>query len=271
MARGDVGPWCAEKTSFGSSCVLFQSGSSKKVAIQCVYVCALTVELHTWVLPTLFMSSEGFPHTCYFCSISNPNPTRCSLCTRVPWAAPSDSPQQWDSASCSRTRSCPWIRHSSLPRAGSSGTGISLFWAPPARARAGRAEQVAEGSRAAPHPAGKDGQTLPRSPNNASLSPVPTQGCGDSSCPPKDSWHTLHPWGSGSLSQVQGHQDVDDPGDGGEQAEEEAEEDQGLRLSGCHVRLGHVPAGERSPGLARGRRGRVRRDPQHQERLRGCG
>lgn len=54
------------------------------------------------------------------------------------------------------------------------------------------------------------------------------------------------------MSQVQGHQDIDDPGDGGEQPEEEAEEDQRLRLSGCHVRLGHVPTGERSPGLAQG-------------------
>lgn len=39
---GRGGPWCAEKTSFGYTCILFQSGSSKKVAIQhvCVFVCA---------------------------------------------------------------------------------------------------------------------------------------------------------------------------------------------------------------------------------------
>lgn len=80
---------CRENRSFGSGCILFQSGSSKKVAMQCVcvYLCMQNycrTEYMGLYLLTSLMTTEGFPHTCYFCAISKPNPTRCSLCTRVP-------------------------------------------------------------------------------------------------------------------------------------------------------------------------------------------
>lgn len=53
----------------------------------CVYLCVQnycrTAYMGLYLLTSL-MTTEGFPHTCYFCAISKPNPTRCSLCTRVP-------------------------------------------------------------------------------------------------------------------------------------------------------------------------------------------
>lgn len=82
-------------------------------------------------------------------------------------------------------------------------------------------------------------------------------GCAPHPCPQTGPC----PWDLGSPLQVQGHQDVDDPADGDEQPKEEAEEDQGLGLSGCCVRLGHVPAAERSPGLAQGGKGRGEKRP----------
>lgn len=60
----------------------------QEVAIQGVVVCwgvcvqnyCRTASMSLYLL-TLLVTSEGFPHTCYFCSISNPNPTRSSLHT----------------------------------------------------------------------------------------------------------------------------------------------------------------------------------------------
>lgn len=104
---------CTENRSFGYTRILFQSGSSKKVAIQrvcvcvyvCICVCKITVEakymgLH---LLTLLITGEGFSHaqssSCWrsgcrarplpyalaVCSGSSPNSARCSPYDRVPF------------------------------------------------------------------------------------------------------------------------------------------------------------------------------------------
>lgn len=120
-----------------------------------VCVCAELLQncIHGFAFLTPLMTTEGFPHTCPFCSISTPNPTGCSLCTRGPLAAPSERPQLWDSESCSRARSRPWIHGSppapcpELDPAG-HGPGLSLPRAPPALPGARRAQ----GSGAAPAP-----------------------------------------------------------------------------------------------------------------------
>lgn len=53
-------------------------------------------------------------------------------------------------------------------------------------------------------------------------------------------------------SPVQSHQDIDDPTEGDEQPQDEAEQHQRLRLLGRYLGLGQVPTAERSTGLVWG-------------------
>lgn len=57
---------------------------------------------------------------------------------------------------------------------------------------------------------------------------------------------------SAAPSPVQSHQHIDDPTEGDEQPQDEAEQHQRLRLLGRRLGLGHVPTAERSTGLAWG-------------------
>lgn len=99
---------CTENRSFGYTCILFQSGSSKKVVVQraCVFVCRITVEAKYvgLYLLTLLIIGEGSSHTqsssrqrsirapwplhhaLAIRSISNPSSTRRSLC-KVPFGS----------------------------------------------------------------------------------------------------------------------------------------------------------------------------------------
>ena len=76
---------------------------------------------------TPLMTTEGFPHTCSFCSISTPRPTGCSLCTRVPLAAPSGIQH-------------PAAEPDPCPELDPAGPGLSLLRAPPALPGARRAQ-----------------------------------------------------------------------------------------------------------------------------------
>lgn len=94
---------CREDTNFGYSCVLFQSGSSKKVAIQCVCVCRITVELQTWLC--IFSHYSRAVRASHTLVTSAPPPT--PILQDAPSAPESHrqlrvTAHSWDSASCSR-------------------------------------------------------------------------------------------------------------------------------------------------------------------------
>lgn len=96
---------CRENRSFGYSCVLFQSGSSKKVTIQCVCVCVcaeLLQNIHGFAFSHTINDHGGLPTHLFLLLHLHPPSHRMLPLHQSPTGS-----SEWHSASCSRARSLP--------------------------------------------------------------------------------------------------------------------------------------------------------------------